>query len=123
MFDLEGVLTDTALLHAQAWGEVFDDLLLRLSEKTGWHFIPFDSDADYYSYLDGRPRLEGIHAFLRSRGIRLPEGRFDEPVHSDTAYGLAARKGEALARVLSSTRRNSARRCAPLPRSRGTCRP
>ena len=80
VFDLEGVLTDAAFMHAQAWGVVFDDLLLRLSEKTHWHFIPFDSDADYYLYLDGRPRLEGIHAFLRSRGIRLPEGRSDDPV-------------------------------------------
>ena len=79
---------------------VFDDLLLRLSEKTHWHFIPFNTDADYHPYLDGRPRLEGIHAFLRSRGIRLPEGRSDDPVHSDTAYGLATRKGEELARVL-----------------------
>ena len=100
LFDLEGVLTDTAVLHAQSWGEVFDDLLLRLSAKTGWQFIPFDSNADYYSYLDGRPRLEGIHAFLRSRGIRLPEGRLDDPIQSDTACGLAARKGQALARVL-----------------------
>ena len=73
VFDLEGVLTDTALMHAQAWGVVFDDLLLRLSEKTHWHFIPFDSDADYYSYLDGRPRLEGIHAFSVAAASGCPK--------------------------------------------------
>ncbi len=96
-FDLEGVLTDSALLHAWAWSEVFDDYLLRLSDKTGWQFIPFDRDADYRAYLDGRPRLEGIHAFLGSRGIRLREGRPDDPADADTACGLATRKGEALA--------------------------
>jgi HAD superfamily hydrolase (TIGR01509 family) len=96
LFDLEGVLTDSALLHAWAWGEVFDEFLLRLSDKTGWQFIPFDREADYRAYLDGRPRLEGIHAFLDSRGIRLPEGRPDDRDESDTAYRLARQKGEAL---------------------------
>ena len=96
LFDLEGVLTDSAALHAWAWSEVFDEYLLRLSDTTGWQFIPFDRDADYRAYLDGRPRLEGIHAFLGSRGIRLPEGRPDDPVEADTACGLARRKGEAL---------------------------
>ena len=100
LFDLEGVLTDSALLHAMAWGEVFDDFLVRLADKTGWQFIPFDRDADYRAYLDGRPRLEGVHAFLDSRGIRLPEGRPDDPEGADTAGGLARRKGEALARGL-----------------------
>ena len=100
LFDLDGVLTDSGLLHASAWGEVFDEFLLRLSEKTGWHFIPFDRVADYRAYIEGRPRLEGVHAFLRSRGIRLPEGRADEPAGADTAYGLARRKGEVLDRGL-----------------------
>lgn len=100
VFDLEGVLTDTALLHAQAWGEVFDEFLLRLSEKTGWHFIRFDRDADYRMYLDGHSRFEGIDAFLGSRGIRLTEGRIDDSAGADTAHGLARRKGEALARGL-----------------------
>jgi HAD superfamily hydrolase (TIGR01509 family) len=89
LFDLDGVLTDSALLHAQAWAESFDALLLRLSERPGRHFIPFDRDADYRTYLDGRPRLEGVLAFLQSRGIRL------DP---DAANELAERKSEALAR-------------------------
>jgi len=100
LFDLDGVLTDSAVLHAAAWGEVFDDLLLRLAEKTGWQFIPFDRVRDYSACIDGRPRLEGIHTFLDSRGIRLPEGRLDDPPSADTARGLARRKADALARGL-----------------------
>jgi HAD superfamily hydrolase (TIGR01509 family) len=100
LFDLDGVLTDSAVLHAWAWGEAFNDFLLRLSDKVGWQFIPFDRDADYRNYLDGRSRLEGVHAFLGSRGIRLPEGRFDDSPQAETACGLAARKGEALAHGL-----------------------
>ena len=101
LFDLEGVLTDSALLHALAWGEVFDEFLLRLADKTGWQFIPFDRDADYRAYLDGRPRLEGVHAFLDSRGIRLPEGRSDDPRGGRHRLPVwPARKGEALARSL-----------------------
>jgi beta-phosphoglucomutase-like phosphatase (HAD superfamily) len=100
LFDLDGVLTDSAVLHAWAWGEVFDEFLLRLSEKTGWHFIPFEREADYSAYIDGRTRLEGIHAFLDSRGIRLREGRVEDPARADSAEGLAKRKGEVLSRGL-----------------------
>jgi HAD superfamily hydrolase (TIGR01509 family) len=99
LFDLDGVLTDSAIVHASAWGVVFDDFLQRLNERTGWHFIPFTAK-DYRAYMDGRPRLEAIHAFLSSRGIRLPEGTTDDPPDADTAHGLARRKGEALARGL-----------------------
>jgi beta-phosphoglucomutase-like phosphatase (HAD superfamily) len=101
LFDVEGVLTDSAALHSWAWGEVFDDLLLRVAAKTGWHFIPFDRVADYREYVDGRSRLEGVHAFLDSRGIRLPEGRADGPAGADTACGLALRKAQAMTRALS----------------------
>jgi HAD superfamily hydrolase (TIGR01509 family) len=97
LFDLEGVLADSAQLHAWAWSDVFDDFLLRLSEKTGWQFVPFDRDSDYHEYLDGRTRLEGIEAFLDSRGIHLADGRPDDSVDADTACALARRKGEALA--------------------------
>jgi HAD superfamily hydrolase (TIGR01509 family) len=101
LFDVEGVLTDSGRLHALAWGDVFDDLLLRLSEKTGWHFVPFDRVADYRDFVDGRARLEGIHAFLESRGIHLPEGQVDEPAEADTACGLAKRKAQAMERALA----------------------
>ena len=100
LFDLDGVLTDSAQLHAAAWAQVLDDFLLRLTASAGWHFIPFDRNADYRTYIDGRSRLEGVHSFLESRGIRLPEGRIDDPPEADTAHGLAKRKGEALARAL-----------------------
>ena len=101
LFDVEGVLTDSGGLHASAWGEVFDDFLLRLGEKTGWQFLPFDRVADYCDFVDGRSRLEGIHAFLESRGIRLPEGRLDGPAEADTACGLAKRKAQAMERALA----------------------
>ena len=97
VFDLERVLTDSASLHAWAWGEVFDDFLLRSSQQTGRHFIPFDRVDDYRSYVDGRPRLEGVHAFLQSRGIRLHEGWIDDSPETETASGLANRKGAMLA--------------------------
>ena len=100
LFDLEGVLTDSGALHAWAWGEVFDDFLLRLTVKTGWHFIPFDRHADYRAFVDGASRLEAVHAFLGSRGIRIDEGRRDDEPEADTAYGLAKRKGATLTRGL-----------------------
>jgi len=97
LFDLDGVLTDSAVLHAQAWADVFDEFLTKVAERAGRHFIPFDTRADYRAYIDGRPRLEGVHAFLASRGIALPEGRSSDGAQAETAYGLAARKGEVLA--------------------------
>jgi beta-phosphoglucomutase-like phosphatase (HAD superfamily) len=97
LFDVEGVLTDSDVLHAWAWGQVFDEFLLRQADKTGRHFVPFDRVTDYRAHVDGRSRLEGIHAFLGSRGIHLLEGTFDDPAEADTAFGLAKRKGEVLA--------------------------
>jgi HAD superfamily hydrolase (TIGR01509 family) len=100
LFDLEGVLTDGARLQAWAWQVVFDDLLQRLAEQVGWRFAPFDRDADYRAYLDGRTRLDGVYAFLESRGISLPVGSPLGPLDADTAHGLAQRKGDVLARRL-----------------------
>lgn len=100
IFDLEGVLTDSSQLHASAWAHVFDELLVRFSQVAGWQFLPFDREADYRRYLEGRPRVEGVHAFLASRGIRLPEGRPDDPPHADTAQALARHKRELIAHSL-----------------------
>jgi beta-phosphoglucomutase-like phosphatase (HAD superfamily) len=100
LFDLDGVLTDSGELHAWAWGAVFDDFLLTLADKLGWGFIPFDREAEYREFIDGRPRLEGVEAFLASRGIRIPEGRPDDPPDANTMRGLAARKGAMLTRAL-----------------------
>jgi HAD superfamily hydrolase (TIGR01509 family) len=104
VFDVEGVLTDSGAVHAWAWGEVLDDLLLHLAERTGWHFVPFDRDGDYRTYLEGRSRLEGVHAFLESRGLRLPEGRPSDDAGRQTVCGLARRKGEILAAGLRGRR-------------------
>jgi beta-phosphoglucomutase-like phosphatase (HAD superfamily) len=100
LFDLEGVLTDGALLQAWAWATVFDELLHRIADAAGWRFDAFDVVADYRAYLDGRPRLEGIRAFLGSRGVSLPEGGPGDSSRADTAHGLARRKGDVLARRL-----------------------
>jgi beta-phosphoglucomutase-like phosphatase (HAD superfamily) len=98
-FDVEGVLTDAGLLQAWAWRVVLDDYLRRLSEETGWQFEPF-ADDDYTSFLEGRTRLEGVRAFVRSRGVSLPEGDPADASDAYTACGLARRKGEVLAREL-----------------------
>jgi HAD superfamily hydrolase (TIGR01509 family) len=96
VFDLDGVLTDSDVLHARAWAKVFDDFLLHLSVRAGTQFVPFDRDRDYRAYIDGRRRLEGVWAFLHSRGIALPEGRIDDPADAETVCGLARRKDEKL---------------------------
>jgi beta-phosphoglucomutase-like phosphatase (HAD superfamily) len=100
LFDVEGVLTDSSRLHAWAWGEVFDDFLSRLGETTNRHLVRFDRVADYRAYVEGRSRLDGVHAFLQSRGIHVREGRPDDPSDADTAHGLARRKGRLLERRL-----------------------
>ena len=103
VFDLDGILTTSGALHAAAWAETFDELLARRAESTGERFAPFrpfDPRVDYSRHIDGRPRLDGIHAFLASRGIRLPEGKPEDPSGSETIYGLANRKNEALLRCL-----------------------
>jgi hypothetical protein len=74
LFDLDGVLTDSGVVHASAWAAALDGLLQRVAERDGRHFIPFDREGDYLDYIDGRPRLEGVHAFLDSRGIPPSRG-------------------------------------------------
>jgi len=114
LFDLDGVLTDSGVIHATAWAQVLDDLmLLRLPHETGRVFMPFDRVEDYRTYLDGRPRLEGIRGFLASRGIRLPEGHPGDPPDAETAYGVAARKGVALERVMHRRGVNDLRGARP----------
>jgi hypothetical protein len=79
LFDLDGVLTDTASVHAAAWKQMFDDYLRARAERDGTPFRPFDVKDDYGPYVDGRPRLDGTRGFLESRGIELPEGSPDDP--------------------------------------------
>lgn len=91
LFDLDGVLTDTASVHAAAWKQMFDEFLRR---RDGDGFTPFDVSADYGPYVDGRPRLEGTRGFLASRGIELPEGTPDDDPDTDTLWGLSTRKND-----------------------------
>jgi beta-phosphoglucomutase family hydrolase len=96
LFDLDGVLTNTAAVHNAAWRETFDAFLAARAEATGEPFRPFDPDADYNRYVDGRPRADGVRTFLASRGITLPEGRPDDPPGTDTVNGLGNRKNVLL---------------------------
>jgi beta-phosphoglucomutase family hydrolase len=94
LFDLDGVLTDTASVHAAAWKQMFDDYLRARAERDGTPFVPFDITADYGRYVDGRPRLEGTDAFLRSRGIELPAGGSDDAPDAETIFALSSRKND-----------------------------
>ncbi|MER7878343.1 beta-phosphoglucomutase family hydrolase [Streptomyces solisilvae] len=89
LFDLDGVLTRTAVVHAAAWKQMFDEFLRR---RDGASFRPFDSAHDYDEYVDGRPRADGVRTFLASRGIDLPDGEPEDPPDRDTVYGLGNRK-------------------------------
>jgi beta-phosphoglucomutase family hydrolase len=88
LFDLDGVVTRTAVVHAAAWKEMFDAFL---REREGEDFRPFD-DHDYDEYVDGLPRADGVRTFLASRGIELPDGNPDDPPGAETVHGLGNRK-------------------------------
>jgi beta-phosphoglucomutase family hydrolase len=98
LFDLDGVLTQTAVVHAAAWKEMFDGFLREWGERTGEHQAPFDPVADYDNYVDGKPRADGTRSFLESRGIELPEGRPDDPPGKLTVAGLGNQKNEIVLR-------------------------
>ncbi|MEU6807867.1 beta-phosphoglucomutase family hydrolase [Streptomyces sp. NPDC046831] len=97
LFDLDGVVTKTAVVHAAAWKETFDAFL---RERDGDDFRPFDQADDYDEYVDGRPRADGVRAFLASRGIELPEGTPDDPPDARTVHGLGNRKNELVLRKI-----------------------
>ncbi|MDQ3875530.1 MAG: beta-phosphoglucomutase family hydrolase [Actinomycetota bacterium] len=94
LFDLDGVLTQTAKIHAAAWKQMFDDFLREWSNRKGGPFHPFDRPTDYDEYVDGKPRLDGVRSFLESRGIDLPMGSPADPPDADTVHGLGTRKNE-----------------------------
>ena len=91
LFDLDGVLTDTASVHARAWKETFDAFLRARAERDGRPFAPFGL-SDYEQHVDGRERFEGVRSFLASRGIGLPEGSHGDPPEEETVGGLGNRK-------------------------------
>jgi len=96
LFDLDGVLTDTAAVHAAAWKEMFDQFLRDYAEQHGLPYRPFDARAEYDAYVDGKPRMDGVRDFLASRGITLPEGTPSDPPDATTVNGLGNRKNEAV---------------------------
>ena len=94
LFDLDGVITRTATVHAAAWKQMFDEFLRSRAAESGEAFVPFDSRLDYERYVDGKPRLDGTRDFLRSRGIDLPEGDDGDPPGAPTVHGLSNRKND-----------------------------
>ena len=100
LFDLDGVLTQTAKVHAAAWKEMFDAFLREHAARTGTPFEPFDLVADYDEYVDGKPRYDGVRSFLAARGIELPEGTPDDPPSAETVHGLGNRKNDLVLEMI-----------------------
>jgi beta-phosphoglucomutase family hydrolase len=101
LFDLDGVITNTATLHATCWQQMFDKYLWERKEQKGEAFRAFDLATDYRLYVDGKPRFDGVRDFLRSRGIQLPEGNPDDPADVETVHGLGNRKNELVNRAIA----------------------
>ena len=100
LFDLDGVLTDTARIHAATWKRMFDAFLRARAEAEGAPFRPFEIDPEYRLYVDGRPRYDGVREFLRSREIEVPEGDPGDPPDRETVCGLGNRKNEMVKRAI-----------------------
>jgi beta-phosphoglucomutase family hydrolase len=100
LFDMDGVITRTATVHDAAWKEMFDDFLRAYAARNGGPFVPFDPVTDYGEYVDGKPRLDGTRAFLKSRSIELPEGAPDDTPGTWTIWGLSNRKNDLVLTVL-----------------------
>jgi len=98
LFDLDGVLTETAKVHAAAWKEMFDSYLQARADDSGDLFVPFDAENDYDTYVDGKTRADGTRSFLNSRRISLPEGTAEDGADSRTVVGLGNAKNEILLR-------------------------
>src|SRR5919198_1975730 len=100
LFDLDGVLTQTAKVHAAAWKQMFDEYLRTRATRSGDPLVPFDAAHDYLEYVDGKPRYDGVRSFLESRGIDLPEGSRDDPPDAETISGLGNRKNELVLELI-----------------------
>jgi HAD superfamily hydrolase (TIGR01509 family) len=93
-------LTQTAKVHAAAWKRTFDDFLRRRAQERGEDLVPFDAVGDYESYVDGKPRYDGVASFLASRGIELAQGTVDDPPDAETVHGLGNRKNELVLEMI-----------------------
>ena len=100
LFDLDGVLTQTAKVHATAWKQMFDAYLRQRAARTEEAFVPFDPIREYDEYVDGKPRYDGVRSFLASRGIELPEGNADDPPGAETIHGLGNLKNEIVLKLI-----------------------
>lgn len=100
IFDLDGVITRTARQHARAWQRMFNEFLDRRGTNESRRYEPFDIDADYRRYVDGKPRYDGVHSFLQARGIELPWGEPRDPPGGETVCGLGNRKNVLFGEVL-----------------------
>jgi len=92
LFDLDGVLTQTAVVHAAAWKRLFDEYLQGRSSRDNSAFVPFDINEDYHRYVDGKLRQDGVKSFLESRGIVLPYGEPQDGPDRETVHGLGNKK-------------------------------
>jgi beta-phosphoglucomutase family hydrolase len=100
LFDLDGVITNTASIHAGCWKQMFDEYLQKRAKQRGEAFRPFDLAADYRLYVDGKPRFNGVRDFLKSRKIYLPEGNPDDPPEAETVTGLGNRKNQLVGKII-----------------------
>ena len=101
IFDLDGVITQTASIHARAWKRLFDEFLSRRAAQTGAAFVPFDLENDYRRYVDGKPRIAGVASFLAARGITVSTGAPGDQAEQETAHELASRKDHYFAELLT----------------------
>ena len=100
LFDLDGVLTQTARVHSEAWKRMFDEFLRERAERSGGLFVAFDRSADYAQYVDGKPRRDGVRSFLASRSIALPEGTAADGPGEETVHGLGTRKNDLVLELI-----------------------
>ncbi len=100
IFDLDGVVTDTAKVHAVAWKELFDTYLKMRERRDKEPFTPFDTASDYLTYIDGKPRYDGVQSFLESRQIYIPHGQPSDKPDKETVCGLGNQKNERFGKIL-----------------------
>ena len=102
IFDTDGVITDTASVHAVSWKQLFNEYLKKVADRNNEKFQPFDINSDYLLYVDGKPRYDGAKSFLESRGIILPYGAPEDDIDQETVCGLGNRKNHHFRKYLQN---------------------